>query len=240
MTKSRFIAIVEVAQANGQANYENAVFYNAVASVAESVIRNYRSINDPEQAVVDACVKIWKRKCFEEKPLDLYNHVIALTKFVAKTHYKADKHRHENEINSSALEDEDEFRDTFWDSIPDPEFSSDSYIKKDIIRNTFCDLIQNKQLYKIIEYLEITKKDFKAAATVSGTEFFLLISSRLTPYFSQNEMQTFLNILSSIDDISVNRLYYKIYNESKKRKVQGKEDTLKKSKAHEKDDTFKK
>lgn len=242
MTKSRFIAIVEVAQANGQANYENAVFYNAVASVAESVIRNYRNtISDPEQAVVDACVKIWKCKCFDDSPLDFYNHVIALTHFVAKTQYKADKHRHQYEINSSALEDEnDEFRDTFWDSIPDPEFENDSYIKKEIIRNTFYDLIQNRQWYKIIEYLEITKKDFKASSTVSGTEFFLLISSRLAPYFSQNEMQTFLNILSSIDDISVNRLYYKIYNESKKRKVQEKEDTLKKSKAHEKDDTFKK
>ncbi len=242
MTKSKFLTIVETAQANGQANYDNVVFYNAISSVAESVIRSYRNtINDPEQAVIDACVKIWKRRCFEEEPLDLYNHVIALTRFVADNHYKADKHRHQNEINSSALEDENvEFRDTFWDSIPDPEFSSDSYIKKEIIRNTFCDLIQNKQLYKIIEYLEIAKKDFKASSTVSGTEFFLLISSRLAPYFSQNEMQTFDNVFSSMGDISVNHLYYKIYNENKKSKAQGKEDTLKKSKAQEKDDTLKK
>lgn len=229
MTKSKFIAIVEVAQANGQANYENVVFYNAVASVAESVVRNYRSINDPEQAVVDACEKIWKRKCFEEKPLDLYNHVIALTKFVAATRYKKDKHRRQNEINSSALEDEnDEFRDTFWDRIPDPESSPDYYIKKEIIRNHFSNLIKNKQLHDIINCFGIRKKAFGKNSIVSGTEFFLLIAPHLSPYFSNDEMKSFRNIFASIEKISVDKVYFKIYNNNKKLKTQERSDAFSK------------
>ena len=228
MTKSRFIAIVEVAQANGQADYENPLFYNAVASVAESVIRNYHTISDAEQAVVDACVKIWKRQCFEENPLDLYNHVIALTKFVAKTHYKADKHRHENEINSSALEDEDEFRDSFFDRIPDPESLPDSYIKKEIIRNHFSNLIENKQIHDIISCLGITKKAFGTTSFVSGTDVFHLVAPHLSSYFSQDEMQAFRNIFASIEKISVDKVYFKIYNNNKKLKTQEKRDTFSK------------
>lgn len=213
--KKSFIAIVEHAQAHENKWFETETVFNAVKSLAGSILRKF-SIDDPEQAEADTYLKAWSTgKVYQMSPLEIYCYISKIAMNTGRDRYREDKHRHQHEIPFCAF---DEDRESFVDSIPDSQQTiSEAIENKETIRNFFFMAIKARQLPEIVKALEIKKKQF-SGASVSGYEFYHILATSISSYFSEEEMMDFEKVLVSLEEIPVEKLYYKIYNDRKAEK----------------------
>lgn len=221
MKKSDFIAIVEHAQAHKSNWFETETVFNAVKSLAGSILRKF-SIDDPEQAEADTYLKAWSTgKVYQMSPLEICCYISKIAMNTGRDRYREDKHRHQHEIPFCAFDEDhndNEYRESFVDSIPDSQQTiSEAIENKETIRNFFFMAIKARQLPEIVKALEINKKQF-SGASVSGYEFYHILATSISSYFSEEEMMDFEKVLVSLEEISVDKLYYKIYNDRKAEK----------------------
>lgn len=220
MKKSDFIAIVEHAQAHEAKWFETETVFNAVKSLAGSILRKF-SIDDPEQAEADTYLKAWSTgKVYQMSPLEICCYISKIAMNTGRDRYREDKYRHQHEIPFCAFDEDrnDEYRESFVDSIPDSQQTiSEAFENKETIRNFFFMAIKARQLHQIAKALEINKKQF-SGASVSGYEFYHILATSISSYFSEEEMMDFKKVLVSLEEISVDKLYYKIYNDRKAKK----------------------
>ena len=198
----------------------NAVF-EAIFSRAKQLVAvhfYWKQECDRDEIVNAFCFKWWEKGTYLNYTSEgLYKLMEVSVRRAAIDLWRSEK-KHLDTIMFSSFDKDD------YDDKPTKEFVDDyaespmdAYIERESVREFVTETINSRQLHTIVKRFGI-KKSYFQGAEVSWQEIITYIQEALISCCTPKEVREVILILKSLPSMPVNKLYYKIYNETKSKK----------------------
>lgn len=183
---------------------------------------------DREDIVNAVLCKVWHSAyCTEKEVRDIRSTLRTIAKNYVTDLYRAEKkHLHTYAFSSLEAQGEDAEEDGSEREFADENAVSplDACVARESVREFIAQTIRTKKLHVIVKRFDIKQKYFEGEET-SWREIALYIREALISHFTAEEARELLHILKEIPAMSVDKLYYKIYNETKSKKKKQEKNT---------------